>query len=649
MEKLITLCMIVKNEEAVLSRCLESVKNIVDEIVIVDTGSTDHTKTIARQYTDLIFDFSWSNDFSAAKNEAISKATAPWILVLDADEYLQHEDLDIRSFLKELDPQKPLGVISSIINYVGHPNSGKMVESSAARIFPRNADIVFVRPIHEQLSYRHGELTYINGPLVIYHTGYTQDTVQLKNKTERNLSIFQAMQHSGSLKPYDYYTLGNEYMMTEQYQLALKQYQKAFVKEEFEKYWFPYCGAQMITAYLKLEQYKEACLLIDSCLQYWPQYSDFYWFKGSVLYDLGLYDAAVAELQMAITRSEKPGIQIADHQPWLISPNYGTSLPYQRLAVIHLEHLRIREAVYCLTKLLYSNPNNETVLFRLLQLMSQSESADSIISFLDKVYDAPKEHHLLMLLRVTLNLGNLPLYHYYKEECSKKSIPFPIHLQLLQALVLDRLDLFSSLIESCSLMPDDLELMTTISSASIVWKERRFAALISKSNEASALKFILDYYWGISPDNALSQKDIAVLTKLLTQLFQLGFFDTYDRLMERFNAHADELANELGHYFYSIQQIELAIDYYSILINKNKLSGKGYENLAKLYILQGEYEEAFYFIKQALQLIAVPPSLYITFLQHCQVQKLNNQIRELLQMKHSDLLDIPLLKPYLIN
>ncbi|GLI08706.1 glycosyl transferase family 2 [Paenibacillus tyrfis] len=647
MEKLITLCMIIKNEEAVLARCLESVKNIVDEIVIVDTGSTDQTKTIAQQYTDLVFDFPWSNDFSVAKNDAISKATAPWILVLDADEYLQHDGPDIRNFLRGLDPQKPLGVISSIINYVGHPNSGKMVESSAARIFPRNPDIYFVRPIHEQLRYRHGELTYINGPLVIYHTGYTQDTIQLKNKTERNLSIFQTMQHTGNLKPYDYYTLGNEYMMAEQYELALKQYQKAYVKEEFEKYWFPYCATQMITAYLKLKQYKEASLLIDSSWRFWPQYSDFYWFKGAILYDLGLYDAAITELQMAITLSDMQDVQSADNQPWLISPNYGTSLPYQRLAVIHLDHLRIREAVYCLTKLLYSNPNNETVLFRILQLMSQSESPDSIISFLDKVYDAPKEHHLLMLLRVTMNLGNLPLYHYYNEECLKKGIPLPIHLQLIQALVLDRQDLFVSLIESCSPLPDDIELMTTICSASMVWEESSFSALIPQSNKASELKFILDHYWGVSPENSLSQKDIAVLTKLLTQLFQLGFFDTYDRLIESFNIYADELANELGHYFYSVQQIELAINYYSILINKNKLSGKGYENLAKLYILQGEYEEALYFIKQALQLIAVPPSLYFMFLQHCEDCKLNTQIRELLRMKHSELLDIPLLKPYI--
>lgn len=71
----ISLCMIVKNEEKVLKRCLDSVKEAVDEIIIVDTGSTDKTKSIALAYTDKVYDFEWINDFSAARNEAYRKAT----------------------------------------------------------------------------------------------------------------------------------------------------------------------------------------------------------------------------------------------------------------------------------------------------------------------------------------------------------------------------------------------------------------------------------------------------------------------------------------------------------------------------------------------------------------------------------------------
>ena len=89
----ISLCMIVKNEEAVLARCLDSLKGLMDEIIIVDTGSTDRTKEIARQYTALVYDFSWCDDFAAAKNFAISKATNPYVMILDSDEFLENIDI----------------------------------------------------------------------------------------------------------------------------------------------------------------------------------------------------------------------------------------------------------------------------------------------------------------------------------------------------------------------------------------------------------------------------------------------------------------------------------------------------------------------------------------------------------------------------
>ncbi len=82
----ISLCMIVKNEEDVLRRCLQSAVDFVDEIIIVDTGSADSTKEIAKEFTDKVYDFEWVNDFSAARNEAFSKATMDYQMWLDADD-----------------------------------------------------------------------------------------------------------------------------------------------------------------------------------------------------------------------------------------------------------------------------------------------------------------------------------------------------------------------------------------------------------------------------------------------------------------------------------------------------------------------------------------------------------------------------------
>ncbi|MEE1490960.1 MAG: glycosyltransferase family 2 protein, partial [Massilioclostridium sp.] len=88
----ISLCMIVKNEEDVLARCLDCVQGIADEIVIVDTGSTDRTKEIAGEYTDKVYDFEWIDDFAAARNFSFSKASCDYILWLDADDVLFEED-----------------------------------------------------------------------------------------------------------------------------------------------------------------------------------------------------------------------------------------------------------------------------------------------------------------------------------------------------------------------------------------------------------------------------------------------------------------------------------------------------------------------------------------------------------------------------
>ncbi len=97
----ISLCMIVKNEETVLARCLDTVADLVEELIIVDTGSTDSTKEIAARYTDKLYDFEWVDDFSKARNFAFSRATKEYIYSADADEILDEENRERFRILKE--------------------------------------------------------------------------------------------------------------------------------------------------------------------------------------------------------------------------------------------------------------------------------------------------------------------------------------------------------------------------------------------------------------------------------------------------------------------------------------------------------------------------------------------------------------------
>ena len=101
----VSLCMIVKNEEDVLGRCLKSAAALVDEIIVVDTGSTDRTRETASKFTDQIFDFPWRDDFAAARNESFSHASMDYCLWLDADDILLEADQAAFLALKEtLDP-----------------------------------------------------------------------------------------------------------------------------------------------------------------------------------------------------------------------------------------------------------------------------------------------------------------------------------------------------------------------------------------------------------------------------------------------------------------------------------------------------------------------------------------------------------------
>lgn len=145
----ISLCMIVKNEEKNLKRCLDSVSKLMDEIIIVDTGSTDNTKTIAAMYTDKIYDFEWCDDFSKARNFAFSKATKDYIYAPDADEYI--DDTNQKKF--EILKQAMLPEIDIVQMYYVSPDKYNTVinfkKELRPKLFKRLREFVWENAIHE--------------------------------------------------------------------------------------------------------------------------------------------------------------------------------------------------------------------------------------------------------------------------------------------------------------------------------------------------------------------------------------------------------------------------------------------------------------------------------------------------------------------
>ncbi len=147
----ISLCMIVKNEEKVLSRCLESLSGLMDEIIIVDTGSSDRTKEIAGRYTKLIFDFEWTDDFSEARNFAFSKAHCDYIYSADADEILDEENR--KKFLRLKESLMPEIEIVQMY-YCNQLENGSVYNYDRelrAKLFKRVRSFTWIEPVHEMV------------------------------------------------------------------------------------------------------------------------------------------------------------------------------------------------------------------------------------------------------------------------------------------------------------------------------------------------------------------------------------------------------------------------------------------------------------------------------------------------------------------
>jgi glycosyltransferase involved in cell wall biosynthesis len=144
--------MIVKNEEDTLGRCLDSLKDVMDEIIIVDTGSTDKTKELALSYTDKVYDYIWRDDFSAARNFAFSKAGGDYIYSADADEVVDEENRKKLKLLKEvLLPEVEIVQFVYVTKDRNHPTEN-FERDLRPKLFKRLREFTWIEPIHETVN-----------------------------------------------------------------------------------------------------------------------------------------------------------------------------------------------------------------------------------------------------------------------------------------------------------------------------------------------------------------------------------------------------------------------------------------------------------------------------------------------------------------
>lgn len=218
----VSVCIITKNEEKNLEKCLQQLQTTPYEIVVVDTGSTDHTRQIAEKYATKVTDFEWVNDFSAARNFSLAQASHDWVLVIDSDEFLEEIDLAaVDSFIRK-SPRK----IGRILIRNFTQEEGASLDR-VERFFSRKC-YCYEGIVHEQVVPRQGIAYAIEPvPITVGHVGYAGTPEENEAKARRDRELLLKDLERNPDNPYTLFQMGQSYLFVWDYENAYKYFDRA--------------------------------------------------------------------------------------------------------------------------------------------------------------------------------------------------------------------------------------------------------------------------------------------------------------------------------------------------------------------------------------------------------------------------------------
>lgn len=302
----ISICIITKNECDTLRQCLTCLKPYADavkhEIVVVDTGSTDNTVEMCKEFTDKIYYFEWINDFSAARNYAAEKASHDWILCIDSDEFVtEWDEKELQEHIRT-----KLNIIGNIIqsNTCGFGQKKYLSNDQASRLYNKSF-YFFNRPIHEQLepfSANTGH-HYTLLKITVRHMSYAGTPQELQKKAQRNIDLLKKELIKAPHDPYTLFQLGQSYYMIEDFKSALYYYDLGLAEDVDPRLGYVHT---MVTSYgytlLELKQYQKA-LELEGIYDVFGDRADFVFLMGLIYLNNALFDDAVAQFKKATTFS----------------------------------------------------------------------------------------------------------------------------------------------------------------------------------------------------------------------------------------------------------------------------------------------------------------------------------------------------------
>ncbi len=347
MNGLLTVSMIVKNEERFLPECLASVKDVADEIIVVDTGSTDRTIEIAKSFGARVIEIEWPNDFSVARNVGLDAVKTPWVLILDADEELLADDLP--KLQQALETPIGDGYNLRIVSVMDRAED--ISESYVTRLVRAHPKIRFSGAIHEQLFPALQGLGMTIQPLDVrlIHKGYLGAVVHAKDKGNRNLDLIQTHLKKTPDDAYMRWQLAQTLLGLGRYQEAIAGCRTALKLIQIDNpLWvlIQYTYARV----LELSgQPKRAIRALREGEMAFPAYTDFYYLEGNIHMHLGQWPQAETKFRKCLELGEPKGFLMTE------TGIGGFKSLYRLSQVLHAQE-KLKEALATLLVAIGKNP-----------------------------------------------------------------------------------------------------------------------------------------------------------------------------------------------------------------------------------------------------------------------------------------------------
>lgn len=276
----ISLTMICKDEEKFIKHCLTSVADFINEIILVDTGSTDNTKQIAIDCGAKVYDFPWTGSFAEARNYALQQASGDWILVLDADEHLAPGSAEI---IKEFISGPPaIGRVNVVSKYLDNGEI-RYASSPISRLFPKG--VYYKGSIHEQVV---SDLPHRMTSITVNHDGYYQT-----DKTARNLPMLEKELQKDPNNPYLFMQMAREYKNKHDYLEANRFFTQAYQLATKKEGYYPKLVVDYIYNLMKLGKLDLGYEVIQAEQEKLSHFPDFHFALGMFYMDYVLSNAAV--------------------------------------------------------------------------------------------------------------------------------------------------------------------------------------------------------------------------------------------------------------------------------------------------------------------------------------------------------------------